>query len=64
MSSDDPKQAPKGLRFWAIMAVIALTSLLTALEATITSTVLPIFVGDLSGGSSYIWVANAYFLTM
>ncbi|KAK7928318.1 Major Facilitator Superfamily protein [Apiospora marii] len=62
--SNDPKQARKGPRFWAIMGVLALTSLLTSLEATITSTVLPVIVEDLSGGSGYIWVANAYLLTM
>ncbi|KAK8050917.1 major facilitator superfamily protein [Apiospora rasikravindrae] len=46
------------------MGVLALTSLLTSLEATITSTVLPVIISDLNGGSAYIWVANAYFLTM
>ncbi|KAK7957296.1 methylenomycin A resistance protein [Apiospora aurea] len=61
---DNPQKTSKGPRFWAIMGVLALTSLLTALEATITSTVLPVIVSDLNGGSGYIWVANAYFLTM
>ncbi|KAI3396962.1 hypothetical protein diail_11362 [Diaporthe ilicicola] len=56
--------AKKGPRFLAIMVVLALAGLLTALEATITSTVLPVIVAELNGGDSYIWVANAYFLTM
>jgi hypothetical protein len=70
-SMDNKKVAPekspqpfkKGPRFWAIMVVLALAGLLTALEATITSTVLPVIVAELDGGDSYIWVANAYFLT-
>ncbi|KAI1862721.1 uncharacterized protein JN550_010058 [Neoarthrinium moseri] len=54
----------KGWRFWMILIVLALTSLLTSLEATITSTALPVIVAELGGGDNYIWVANAYFLTM
>ncbi|OJJ42583.1 hypothetical protein ASPZODRAFT_155246 [Penicilliopsis zonata CBS 506.65] len=50
-------------RFWAILFTLALTSLLTALEATITSTILPDIVADLGGGDNYIWVANGYLLT-
>ncbi|KAH8703892.1 major facilitator superfamily domain-containing protein [Talaromyces proteolyticus] len=63
-SKETLQQTRKGLRFWAIMVVLALTSLLTSLEATVTSTVLPVIVADLGGGDNYIWVANAYFLTM
>ncbi|RYP57163.1 hypothetical protein DL770_010741 [Monosporascus sp. CRB-9-2] len=61
---ESPQQTRKGPRFWAIFVVLALTGLLTSLEATITSTVLPVIVADLGGGGNYIWVANAYFLTM
>ncbi|KAK8079267.1 hypothetical protein PG994_003074 [Apiospora phragmitis] len=63
-SVQQKRQTQKGLRLWAILAVLALASLLTALEATISSTVLPVIVQDLGGGDDYIWVANAYFLTM
>jgi len=59
-----PPQFKKGPRFWAILFVLALTSLLTSLEATITSTVMPSIVAELSGGENYIWISNAYFLTM
>ncbi|KAL7929270.1 MFS general substrate transporter [Trichoderma chlorosporum] len=62
--SDAPAQTPKDVRFWAILAVLALALLLTALEATITSTVLPSLVADLGGGDNYIWIANAYLLTL
>ncbi|KAK4955472.1 hypothetical protein LTR66_013425, partial [Elasticomyces elasticus] len=54
----------KGPRFWAIIVVLSLISLLTSLEATVTSTVMPSLVADLGGGEYYIWVSNANFLTM
>lgn len=57
-------QFQKGTRFWAILFVLALVSLLTSLEATVTSTVMPSIVADLGGGENYIWISNAYFLTM
>jgi len=59
-----PQRARKGPKFWIIMCVIALTGLLPALEATVTSTVLAVIVAELGGGDNYLWVANAYFLTM
>lgn len=61
---NSPGPSKMGQRFWAIMVVLALAGLLTALEATITSTVLPIIVAELDGGGSYVWVANGYLLTM
>jgi len=45
------------------MVVLSLVSLLTALEGTITSTVLPSVVVGLNGGDNYIWISNAYLLT-
>lgn len=60
----EKKVFEKGPRFFAILFVLALTSLLTSLEATITSTVMPSIVADLAGGEDYIWISNAYFLTM
>jgi hypothetical protein len=59
-----PTEFQKGPRFWAIIVVLSLISLLTSLEATITSTVMPSIVADLGGGGDFIWVSNAYFLTM
>ncbi|KAJ5656196.1 hypothetical protein N7507_008146 [Penicillium longicatenatum] len=59
-----PPVFEKGPRFFTILFVLALTSLLTSLEATITSTVMPSIVADLAGGDNYIWISNAYFLTM
>ncbi|KAL8319250.1 hypothetical protein RB597_006164 [Gaeumannomyces tritici] len=57
-------QMRKGWRFWAILGNLGLISLLTALEATVTSTVLPSVVADLHGVEEYIWISNAYFLAM
>ena len=54
----------KGFRFWAIIGALAVTGLLTALEATITSTALPTIIEALGGASLYVWVINLYFLTM
>lgn len=42
---------------------LALTSLLTSLEATITSTALPTITANLGGASLYVWVVNGYYLT-
>lgn len=57
-------QFQKGPRFWAILFVLAIASLLTSLEATVTSTVMPSVAADLGGDENYIWISNAYFLTM
>ncbi len=51
-------------RFYTILLSIAFAGLLTALEATITSTALPSIVADLGGGDAFVWVANGYFLAM
>jgi hypothetical protein len=66
-TTDKEKSKPKfqkGPRFFAILFVLALASLLTSLEATVTSTVTPSIVAELGGGENYIWISNAYFLTM
>ena len=55
---------PKSFGFYAIIAALSLTGLLTALEATITSTALPTITAVLGGGDLFIWVINGYYLTM
>ncbi|KAJ4386818.1 hypothetical protein N0V93_009716 [Gnomoniopsis smithogilvyi] len=49
---------PKVLRFWAIVAALAASKLMLALEMTIVSTALPTIVTTLDMGSSYVWVSN------
>lgn len=61
---DDVAQPERDYRFWALLVSISLASLLTSLEATITSTALPSIVGDLGGGHLYVWAVNGYLLTM
>jgi hypothetical protein len=50
-------------RFWAIFGGLAFTSLLTAIEATVTSTALPTIARALNAQESYVWFVNAFFLT-
>jgi hypothetical protein len=63
-TEESPPTFKKGPRFWAIIIVLSLISLLTSLEAAVTSTVMPTMVAGLGDGENYIWVSNAYFLTM
>ena len=63
-TKESPPQFKRGPRFWLVLFVLALVSLLTSLEATVTSTILPSIVADLDGGENYVWIANATFLTM
>jgi MFS family permease len=50
------------LRFWGIVASLSFTALCSAIEGTIITSALPTITADLGGGSSFIWVPNAYFL--
>ena len=64
VSDDAPKLTfNHNLRFWLVLLALSVTSLLAALEGTVTSTALPTIVADLHIGDSYPWVSNAYFLT-
>ncbi|KAH7307925.1 multidrug resistance protein Fnx1 [Rhexocercosporidium sp. MPI-PUGE-AT-0058] len=46
------------------MAALAITSLLSSLDAAVLSTALPTIVKDLNSSDVYVWTINAYFLTM
>ena len=50
------------LRFWSIVASLAFTALCSSIEGTIITSALPTITAELGGGSSFIWVPNAYFL--
>lgn len=58
-----PKNALRGWRFWAVFPAICVTSLLAAVESTVTSTALPFIVHQLNAGGVYVWFVNVYFLT-
>ncbi|KAI1738082.1 major facilitator superfamily domain-containing protein [Xylaria scruposa] len=53
----------KGWRFWAVFSAVCFTTLLAAIESTVTSTALPFISHALNAGDLYIWFVNAYFLT-
>lgn len=55
--------APRDFRFWAIIASLCITGLLSALENTVVTTSLPTIVRVLNLGDNYIWITNVFFLT-
>jgi MFS family permease len=50
-------------RFYAILMTLSITGLLTTIEGTIITNALPTITAALSGGNSFLWIANAYFLS-
>lgn len=58
-----PKNALRGWRFWAVFPAICVTSLLAAVESTVTSTALPFIVHQLNAGGVYVWFVNVFLLT-
>ncbi|KAK1149548.1 hypothetical protein N8T08_005097 [Aspergillus melleus] len=57
------EKSPYDWRFWLIFTGLSVTSLLTAVESTVTSTALPTISRDLNAGEAYIWFVNAFFLS-
>jgi hypothetical protein len=62
-SQRNPKEK-RGWRFWALFSALWTTALLSALEGTVVSTALPTIVHDLGVGENYVWIVNAYYLTL
>jgi MFS family permease len=52
-----------GFRFWMIIISLCFTSLLTAIEATVTATALPSIARELDSRELYVWFVNALFLS-
>lgn len=63
-SNNGPSPVQKGLRFWLLVAVLAVASLLVALEVTIVSTGTATIVTELGGRSSYVWIPAAYLIAL
>ena len=63
VDKETPEKTKYTWRFWAIFLSLSVTSLLAAVESTVTSTALPIISAELNAGERYIWFVNAYFLT-
>ncbi|KAM7193989.1 putative MFS-type transporter YusP [Rhypophila sp. PSN 637] len=64
---DGDEQQPqpgKGLQFWGIIVSMQLISMLSALDTSVVSTALPSILDDLGKSEGWVWIANAYFLTM
>lgn len=49
-------------RFWSIIVALCTMQILCSLENTVVVTSLPTIARQLGLGSSYIWVANIFFL--
>ncbi|MCJ1249022.1 hypothetical protein MMC30_006244 [Trapelia coarctata] len=62
-SEKEPPAIHRGWRFWAIFPALSITALLSAVEATVTSTALPTIVVDLEVGNNYTWIVNSFLLT-
>jgi hypothetical protein len=52
-----------GWRFWVVIASLCATSLLTAVEGTVTATALPTISRNLESKELYVWFVNSVFLS-
>ncbi|KAK8122481.1 hypothetical protein PG984_011151 [Apiospora sp. TS-2023a] len=52
----------KTWRFWAIIATLSFTGLMSAIEGTIITSALPTITDSLGGGDAYVWIPNAFLL--
>lgn len=55
-------KTPKGKDFWMTMIVLCASILISAMDLTAVSTVLPTITNALDGGPNYVWVGSAYVL--
>jgi len=58
-----PQPNAQGWRFWMVFIPLCVSTLLAALESTVTSTALPTIVRELGANENYIWILNGYLLT-
>jgi len=65
VTAEDEKPIKKGYgwRFWAIFPGLCIGGLLSALDTTILSTVLPTIASELNSDTLYVWAINAYFVS-
>jgi MFS family permease len=63
VATQDKPTMQKTWRFWAIIASLMITGLMSALEGTIITSALPTITEALGGGEAYIWVPNAFLLS-
>ncbi|KAJ5116063.1 hypothetical protein N7456_000411 [Penicillium angulare] len=60
---DEQKKKGYGWRFWAIFPGLCIGGLLSALDTTILSTVLPTISKELNSEEMYVWAINGYFVS-
>jgi hypothetical protein len=59
---NDGRNYERGLRFWAVIAGLAITTLLAALEHTVVVTSAPAILTELELEEMYIWLTNSFFI--
>ncbi|KAJ0124362.1 MFS-type transporter YusP [Diaporthe amygdali] len=59
-----PERPARGWQFWGIIVSMQLISMLSALDTSAVSTAMPSILEDLGRSDGWMWIANAYFLTM
>lgn len=60
---DEQKKKGYGWRFWAIFPGLCIGGMLSALDSTILSTVLPTIAKELNSEEMYVWAINGYFVS-
>ena len=63
VEGEKPIKKGYGWRFWAIFPGLCIVGLLSALDTTILSTVLPTITSELNSDTLYVWAINAYFVS-
>lgn len=60
-----PSPRKKSFGFFAIIVALSISGLLSALEATMTSTALPTIIADVGGdsGGLYVWAINGFYMS-
>lgn len=61
-SPSPPTSSGKGATFWLSFTAILVSCLLSALDLTAVSTILPTLTEDLNGGDEFTWVGSSYSL--
>ncbi|KAI0202905.1 MFS general substrate transporter [Astrocystis sublimbata] len=64
MDTNVKQPAKKSSAFWGIVFSMQLISILSALDTTVVSTAMPSILKDVGASEAWVWIANAYFLTM
>jgi hypothetical protein len=60
---NDSAKQDRTWHFWAVFPTLMVTTLLSAVEVSVTSTAMPTIVHDLNIGNNYAWIVNSFLLT-